>query len=122
MTSFAIGLSADIVFASCGAHRIPFNKTYPCLAMEARLFVFALPGIMLGLQLWSDADQEEVDVLEGILSEHCNFRKKEMKAPAPASQDRALPVPVAPAPVMAPKSPTLGRRCRYSRYLGCQRN
>ena len=101
MTSFAIGLSADIVFASCGAHRIPFNKTYPCLAMEARLFVFALPGIMLGLQLWSDADQEEVDVLEGILSEHCNFRKKEM---------------------MAPKSPTLGRRCRYSRHLGCQRN
>ena len=69
----------EIAFASCGSHRIPLNKSYPCLAMEERLFVFALPGMMLGLQIAPDADTEELDVLNGILSEHCNLRRKEVK-------------------------------------------
>eukprot|EP00760_Papus_ankaliazontas_P010950 PhM_4_TR14600/c0_g1_i1/m.31500/K19366/SPG20; spartin len=91
----------ELAFISCGAHRIPLNKDYPCLHMGPGLFVFALPGMMLGLQLSSEADAEELEAMVCILEEHCSLRQKqptpplaqearscEVTSPSPALSDR----------------------------------
>eukprot|EP00759_Apiculatamorpha_spiralis_P057476 PhF_6_TR8670/c0_g1_i1/m.13562/K19366/SPG20; spartin len=86
----------EIAFASCNNHRVPLNKSYPCLMMDEHLYVFALPGMMLGIQFADSADVEEIEVFQGILQEHCNFRRKEVKETA-----RSAPVTTVNAEVTA---------------------